>query len=56
MGYSIGLEDLTLFPLLKALIAEFVGTMFLVIIGCGTASTSGNVTAVSLQSQGKSSY
>ena len=37
MGYSLGLEDLKVIPLLKALLAELVGTMFLVIIGCGTA-------------------
>ena len=39
MGYSIGLEDLKRpVCLVRSLGAEFLGTMFLVIIGCGTAS------------------
>ena len=39
MGYSVGLEDLKQpISLTKCLVAEFLGTMFLVIIGCGTAS------------------
>ena len=39
MGYSIGLEDIKQpVTLTKCLVAEFLGTMFLVIIGCGTAS------------------
>ena len=39
MGYSVGMEDLK-HPIMltKCLVAEFLGTMFLVIIGCGTAS------------------
>eukprot|EP00092_Neocalanus_flemingeri_P108197 GFUD01138931.1.p1 GENE.GFUD01138931.1~~GFUD01138931.1.p1 ORF type:complete len:256 (+),score=83.33 GFUD01138931.1:109-876(+) len=37
MGYSLGKEDLKLVPLLKSVVAELVGTMFLVIIGCGAA-------------------
>ena len=39
MGYSVGLEDLK-HPIMltKCVVAEFLGTMFLVIIGCGTAS------------------
>ena len=42
MGYSLGLKDLKPVPLIKSLIAEFLGTMFLVIIGCGTASMLNN--------------
>ena len=39
MGYSIGLEDIKQpVTLTKCAVAEFLGTMFLVIIGCGTAS------------------
>ena len=39
MGYSVGLEDLKHpITLTKCVVAEFLGTMFLVIIGCGTAS------------------
>ena len=37
LGYSVGKEDLKLVPLLKSLVAEFLGTMLLVIFGCGTA-------------------
>jgi len=37
MGYSLGKEDLQVVPLLKSLGAELVGTMFLVVIGCGAA-------------------
>ena len=37
MGYSLGKEDLKVVPLLKSVVAELVGTMFLVIIGCGAA-------------------
>jgi glycerol uptake facilitator-like aquaporin len=37
MGYSLGKEDLKVVPLLKSIVAELVGTMFLVIIGCGAA-------------------
>jgi len=42
MGYSIGLEDFKPIPLVKSLIAELIGTMFLVLIGCGTAASSGD--------------
>ena len=39
MVYSIGLEDIKKpVDLTKCVVAEFLGTMFLVIIGCGTAS------------------
>ena len=39
MAYSIGLEDIKEpVKLTKCVVAEFLGTMFLVIIGCGTAS------------------
>ena len=37
MGYSVGKEDLKVIPLLKSLAAELLGTMLLVIFGCGTA-------------------
>jgi len=37
MGYSLGKEDLQVKPLLKSIVAELVGTMLLVIIGCGAA-------------------
>ena len=37
MGYSVGTKDLKVIPLLKSLVAEFMGTMLLVIFGCGTA-------------------
>ena len=37
LGYSVGKEDLKLIPLLKSLAAELLGTMLLVIFGCGTA-------------------
>ena len=36
MRYSIGTEDLKV-ELVKPLVAEFLGTMLLVIFGCGTA-------------------
>ena len=36
MGYSVGTKDLKE-DLLKSLLAEFLGTMLLVIFGCGTA-------------------
>ena len=40
MGYSIGIEDMKApVPLIKSLSAEFLGTMFLVIIGFGTAAS-----------------
>ena len=43
MGYSVGLEDLKHpITLTKCVVAEFLGTMFLVIIGCGTASVASN--------------
>jgi len=42
MGYSLGKKDLKPVPLIKSLVAEFLGTMFLVIIGCGTASMLNN--------------
>ena len=48
MGYALGKEDLKVVPLLKSLVAELLGTMFLVIIGCGTAMTSPDRAAVSL--------
>jgi len=37
MGYSLGKEDLKVVPLLKSMVAELVGTMLLVVIGCGAA-------------------
>jgi len=37
MGYSLGKEDLKVIPLLKSMLAELVGTMLLVVIGCGAA-------------------
>jgi len=37
MGYSVGKKDLKVIPLTKSLVAEFLGTMLLVIFGCGTA-------------------
>ena len=43
MGYSLGIEDLEVVPLLKSLVTELLGTMFLVIIGCGTAMRSPDV-------------
>ena len=55
MGYSIGVEDFQglkegVLPLMKCLVAEFLGTMLLVIFGCGTAmqeaGSSGYVTKV----------
>ena len=50
MGYSVGTKDLKVIPLLKSLLAEFLGTMLLVIFGCGTAmqeaGSSGYVTKV----------
>lgn len=51
MGYSLGKEDLKVVPLMKSVVAELVGTMFLVIIGCGAAmqwKTSFDTTQVSL--------
>ena len=49
-SYSIGKEDLRVVPLMKSLLAEFLGTMLLVIFGCGTAmqeaGTSGYATKV----------
>jgi len=51
MGYSLGKDDLKVVPLLKSLGAELVGTMFLVIIGCGAAmqwKTGFDTTQVSL--------
>jgi len=48
MGYSIGLEDFKPIPLVKSLIAEFLGTMFLVLIGCGTAARTTDQTSISL--------
>jgi len=48
MGYALGKEDLKVVPLLKSLVAELLGTMFLVIIGCGTAMTSPDRAAISL--------
>ena len=50
MGYSLGKEDLKVVPLMKSVVAELVGTMFLVIIGCGAAmqwKTSFDTTQVS---------
>ena len=52
MGYSLGKDDLKVVPLLKSLGAELVGTMFLVIIGCGAAmqwKTGFDTTQVSLE-------
>jgi len=37
MGFSLGKKDMKVVPLLKSTVAELVGTMFLVIIGCGAA-------------------
>ena len=37
MGYSLGKEDLKVVPLLKSILAELLGTMLLVVIGCGAA-------------------
>merc|ERR1711974_302494 len=37
MGYSLGKEDLVLVPMIKSMVAELVGTMLLVVIGCGAA-------------------
>ena len=37
MGYSLGKEDLKPIPLVKSVVAELLGTMFLVVIGCGAA-------------------
>jgi len=51
MGYSLGKEDLQVVPLLKSLGAELMGTMFLVVIGCGAAlqwKTGFDTTQVSL--------
>ena len=41
MGYSVGTKDLKVIPLMKSLLAESLGTMLLVIIGCGTAMQNG---------------
>ena len=41
MGYSVGTKDLEVKPLLRSLLAEFLGTMLLVIFGCGTAMQDG---------------
>ena len=41
MGYSVGTKDLKVIPLIKSLVAEFLGTMLLVIFGCGVATQSG---------------
>ena len=41
MGYSVGTKDLKE-DLLKSLLAEFLGTMLLVIFGCGTAMQDDN--------------
>ena len=50
MGYSVRTKDLKVVPLMKSLLAEFLGTMLLVIFGCGTAmqeaGTSGYATKV----------
>merc|ERR1711892_1276322 len=51
IGYSLGKEDLKVVPLLKSVVAELVGTMLLVIIGCGAAmqwKTGFDTTQVSL--------
>merc|ERR1711936_1192471 len=51
MGYSLGKEDLKVVPLLKSIVAELLGTMLLVVIGCGAAiqwKTSFDTTQVSL--------
>jgi glycerol uptake facilitator-like aquaporin len=37
MGNSPEKEDLKVVPLMKCVVAELLGTMFLVIIGCGAA-------------------
>ena len=43
MGYSIGLNEFkTPVKLIKSLVAELIGTMFLVMIGCGSAIAGGN--------------
>ena len=43
MGYSIGLNEFkTPVKLIKSLLAELIGTMFLVMIGCGSAIAGGN--------------
>ena len=43
MAYSVGKEELSEpVPLLKKLSAEFLGTMLLVIFGCGAAAGQGN--------------
>lgn len=50
MGYSIGLNEFkTPVKLIKSLVAELIGTMFLVMIGCGSAIAGGNnFTGISL--------
>ena len=43
MGYSIGLNEFkTPVKLIKSLVAELIGTTFLVMIGCGSAIAGGN--------------
>ena len=43
MAFSVGKEELSEpVPLLKKLSAEFLGTMLLVIFGCGAAAGQGN--------------
>ena len=37
MGYSLGLAGLKTWSLGRAVVAEFLGTMLLVLIGCGAA-------------------
>jgi len=51
MGFSLGKKDLQVVPLMKSVVAELLGTMLLVIIGCGAAiqwKTSFDTTQVSL--------
>merc|ERR1712055_321248 len=52
MGYSIGVEDVKdKGKFLKSLVAEFLGTMFLVLVGCGSAlnwKTEPDITQISL--------
>ena len=48
MGYSLGKEDLKLIPLMTSSLSEMVGTMFLVIIGCGTAMQTTDTSTISL--------
>ena len=37
MGYSLGLAGLATWSLGRSLVAEFLGTLLLVLIGCGAA-------------------